>query len=435
MDRRRNLLLAGGSVLIAFGAGQYLQSGSARSAAAVTALPPAETIAHQGAPLPSPAGRDAAAHSGDRLSSFRQTGTAVPTGFNATQPPVPTTGLSAVSADSADRARLTSFSAAPTAGQDTATVQPVFTPDPHITAPGRLASATGTSSDTGPFAGARAPSVSGVADGDVFADSTLQTDSPPLVTRDGLSPATLSPSGTEDVTLASATDTAAAAGSPAPERSTARAALAALTNADATTPPDAASSETCPVTLDLFADRDATLALTLTAPCRPNEGVVLHHAGMSVTYQTTATGSLFLDFPALDAAGDVSIRFPDGTEVSAMAPVPELATLQRLALQWVDGDSFALVTDAPVTTLGTAVTVLPMYAQVVTLPASDTPLSIETEVTDRTCGREALGAVFYSDGGQVHSSDLALAMPDCDGAGGYVVLNNPVADMKLAAAE
>lgn len=200
-------------------------------------------------------------------------------------------------------------------------------------------------------------------------------------------------------------------------------------------PEQAKPAAECPVTLDLFANADAMLSLSLTAPCRPNEGVVVTHATMGVTYQTTATGSLFLDIPALDAKGDIRIRFTDGTEVQAAAPVPELAAMRRFALHWIEGDSLSLATDAPVITLGTAATVLPMYAQVVTLPAAETPLAIETEVTDTNCGREALGAAYYSEGGNVRIADLTLALPDCGSGGGFVVLNNPVAEMKLAGIE
>lgn len=196
-----------------------------------------------------------------------------------------------------------------------------------------------------------------------------------------------------------------------------------------------AADVSCPVTLDLFADANAMLSLTLTAPCHPNEGVVLRHAGMSVTYSTTATGSLFVDIPALDVAGEITLRFSDGTEIAASAPVPELSGLRRLALQWIDGDSFTLATDAPVIQLGSDATTLPMYALVATLPDESTPIAIETPVTETNCGREALGAVYFSEGGTLSVADLTMALPECDSAGGFVVLNNPIADMKLAAAE
>lgn len=216
---------------------------------------------------------------------------------------------------------------------------------------------------------------------------------------------------------------------------------AAVTRAE-TTPdpvilpqPEAVKDEACPVTLDVFADADAMLSLSLIAPCHPNEGVVLRHAGLSVTYQTTANGSLFLDFPALDTEGEIALRFMDGSEVTATAPVPELVGLRRFALQWIEGDSFNLATEAPVISLGAAATALPMYALVATLPTPDTAIAIEAAITDTSCGREALGAAYFSDGGALSIADLSVALPECDAQGGFVVLNNPIADMKLAAAE
>lgn len=197
---------------------------------------------------------------------------------------------------------------------------------------------------------------------------------------------------------------------------------------------DPVADEACPVTLDLFADAEATLSLSLAAPCHPNEGVVLRHAGLSVTYSTTATGSLFLDIPALDPSGEVTLRFLDGTEVSGAAPVPELAGLRRFALQWIEGDSFNLASDAEIISLGTAATALPMYAQIATLPSEDTTLAIEAPVTATACGRDALGEALFSEGGKLTVAELTMALPDCDAEGGFVVLNNPVADMKLVAA-
>lgn len=194
-------------------------------------------------------------------------------------------------------------------------------------------------------------------------------------------------------------------------------------------------AEACPVTLDAFATAEAMLSISLAAPCQPNQTVVLAHAGLAVTYQTTATGALFIDIPALDPAGALSIRFPDGQVAEVAAPVPEVAALRRLAVQWMEEDSFTLTGAGPVVPLGTASGPVPMQARVIDLTGDDTtPLAIEAEITPRTCGRELLGEVLYSEAGRVIRADLALAMPDCDGTGGFVALNNPLPDMKLAAA-
>jgi hypothetical protein len=215
---------------------------------------------------------------------------------------------------------------------------------------------------------------------------------------------------------------------------------AALSDPEPATLPEpqltpASLAEACPVTLDAFAAADAILSISLTAPCRPNQTVVLSHAGLAVTYQTTATGALFADIPAMDASGALSIRFADGQLVEARAPMPEVAALRRLAVQWMQDDRFLLTGEEAPFLLGTLSGPVPMQAQVITL-SSDTeaPLVIEAEVTDQTCGRELLAEVLYSEAGLVTRADLSLAMPDCDGAGGFVALNNPLPDMKLAAA-
>ncbi|NBE07422.1 hypothetical protein [Paragemmobacter ruber] len=215
--------------------------------------------------------------------------------------------------------------------------------------------------------------------------------------------------------------TAASADAPAPE-------------AGAALPRPTPMADTCPIALDAFATADAVLSISLAAPCQPNQTVVLAHAGLAVTYQTTATGALFADIPALDPAGVLSIRFPDGQLAEVAAPVPEVASLRRLAVQWMEGDTFNLTGAGPVTTLGTLSGPVPMQARLIDLPDTTAPLAIEAEVTARTCGRELLGEVLFSEGGRVTRADLTLAMPECDGAGGFVALNNPLPDMKLAAA-
>jgi hypothetical protein len=195
-------------------------------------------------------------------------------------------------------------------------------------------------------------------------------------------------------------------------------------------------ADLCAVTLDAFSAADAMLSISFSAPCHPNQTVVLHHAGLSVTYQTTAIGALFVDVPALEPSGALSIRLPDGIETRAAAPVPEVASLRRLAVQWMAGDNFILTGDGNQLALGTYSGPAPMLAQVVTLPAdAKAPFGIESEITNETCGRELLGEVLYSEAGTVTRADLSLSMPECDGIGGFVTLNNPVPDMKLAATE
>lgn len=195
-----------------------------------------------------------------------------------------------------------------------------------------------------------------------------------------------------------------------------------------------ALADACPVTLDAFADMGAVLSFTLTAPCYPNERVVLRHGGLAVTYRTTATGSLFGDIPALDATGRIEARFDNGAAAEAVAPVEELSLMQRLAVQGMAEDGLALSGDVGIVALGDGTVPAGMVAQVATL-ADGAEVAVEAEVTDSRCGREVLGELILSDGGKATVQELSLALPDCDAGGGFVVLNNPVGNMKLAATE
>ena len=195
-------------------------------------------------------------------------------------------------------------------------------------------------------------------------------------------------------------------------------------------------TEGCTAALDIFTGDEATLSVTLTAPCAANQTVVLRHAGLAVTYQTTASGALFADIPALDAEGVVTVRLQDGLELSGASPVPEVASLNRLVVQGIADDRFSLQTDLPRLALGEPVGPVPLLAEVATWPAGQTPsLAIEAGVNGATCGRELIGEVILSEAGQITRNDLTFAMPECDGEDGFVALNNPLPDMKLAATE
>lgn len=221
------------------------------------------------------------------------------------------------------------------------------------------------------------------------------------------------------------------------------------------------SAEACPVTLDLGARENAMLGLTLAAPCHADERVVVKHGGLAVTGHLSATGTLFLDLPAMTAEGVVDVIFPDGTLADAAQPMPEVAMLRRVAVQWLDRDRFQLhafengadygqpghvsaatpQTPAPgfgakagyLTRIGDDTVRLPMLAEIYTFPASGpAEIAIEAAVSPETCGRELLGETVASLGGKVATSELTLAMPDCAALGDILVLKNPVPEMKLA---
>jgi hypothetical protein len=246
---------------------------------------------------------------------------------------------------------------------------------------------------------------------------------------------------------------------------------------ESTAPPETVTAETaqpeapvgdlagsaCTPALDLLAQDNAMIGLTLTAPCNLEERVVLRHAGLAVTGRTSATGSLFLSLPALEAQATVSALFADGTLAEAALDLPEISGVSRFAVQWMADDAFqvhafedgsdygmaghvsAATPRSPLpgvpfaggflTLLGDDSVPLPMLAEVYTYPAkADAPVEIvvEAAVTEATCGRDVLGETLTSLGGQVFVTDLTLAMPECDAAGDILVLKNLVPDLKIA---
>lgn len=218
-------------------------------------------------------------------------------------------------------------------------------------------------------------------------------------------------------------------------------------------------ADACPVQLDLVPQPGAMLGLTLLAPCRAGERVVLRHAGLAVTARTSASGSLFLTLPAIEADARVSVLFGDGVMADAALAVPELANLRRFAVQWLDKDAFQLhafsggadygmpghisaarpgvpTDDGFLTLLGDDSVALPMLAEVFTFPHdAATSLVIEAAVTEATCGRELLGETLISAAGSAEVTDLTVAMPDCAAIGDILVLKNLVPDLKIAAAK
>lgn len=224
-------------------------------------------------------------------------------------------------------------------------------------------------------------------------------------------------------------------------------------------------STNCPVTLEVIAAAQATLDLTLIAPCRASERVVLRHGGLAITAMTSLTGTLFTSLPGLESGGEVSVYFNDGLEAVAAESLPDLPLYRRFAVQWVADDNFQLhayengatfgeeghvsaanpqrrlpnvqMKGGYLSLLGDSTAPLPMLAEVYTFPldpANQVDLAIEAAVTTTSCDRELLGEVLFSEGGTLTKTDLTMATPTCDAIGDVLVLNNPLPDLKLAAA-
>lgn len=226
-----------------------------------------------------------------------------------------------------------------------------------------------------------------------------------------------------------------------------------------------ALAKSCDLTLDLMAEPNAMIGITLIAPCNPGQRVVLRQGGLAVTGQTTSTGALFTALPAMESAATVDVSFADGTKASAEITVPDLTTLRRFGVQWQADDAFQVhgfengatygqpghvsaadphrpvpglrATGGFLTLLGDSTAENPLLAEVYTFPtdpAAKPDVVVEAAVTAKTCGRELLAETLTSTGGSVFVTDLTLAMPDCDAIGDFLVLKNLVLDLNMAAA-
>ena len=225
-------------------------------------------------------------------------------------------------------------------------------------------------------------------------------------------------------------------------------------------------ADKCAMTFDLVAESAAMIGLTLVAPCRANERVVLRHDGLAVTGRTSGTGALFVSIPAFNSTAKVTVRFRDGQSIAATLALPEATEVRRFGVQWVGDDAFQLhafengadygqpghVSAADpqlppagqaagggfLSVLGNDQVEFPMLAEVYTYPvSSDAPVRIvvEAAVTKGTCAREILGETLADIGGITTMTELTLAMPDCSAVGDILVLKNLDPDLKIATAD
>ncbi len=225
------------------------------------------------------------------------------------------------------------------------------------------------------------------------------------------------------------------------------------------------AAQACPVALDLVAEPAAMIGISLVAACHADERVVVQQEGLTFTALTNATGGLFLDMPALATEAQVAVVFADGSRATNQIVLPELAGMRRFAIQWQQGDAFLLhgfeggagygtpgdvwaentrspsgllpATQGFMTLLGDSTAPTPLMAAVYTYPADTAVRSdivVEAAIDAATCGRELLGQTLISTGGKVKVQDLAVTMPECDAAGGYLVLKNLAPATNIAAA-
>lgn len=229
--------------------------------------------------------------------------------------------------------------------------------------------------------------------------------------------------------------------------------------------PDDDIGDACDMMFEATAMPGAIVRLDVIAPCRAGQRITLHHQGMMFSAVLGDSGYYHVDVPALAETAVFMIEPQEGTGAVATAKVPDLGSLDRVVLQWAGDSGFqihALENNAQydgeghvwhgaepdqglgqVIRLGDADQLSPQLAEIYSLPAgangaeAEVEITIEAEITARNCGRDISAQTFSIKRGEAQSQlrtrDLMLSMPDCDAIGDFLVLNNLVENLKIAA--
>ncbi|WP_370342628.1 hypothetical protein [Pararhodobacter marinus] len=220
----------------------------------------------------------------------------------------------------------------------------------------------------------------------------------------------------------------------------------------------------CAVWLVVTPSAGAMLETSVYAPCDGGAHVILSHSGLSFDATLGEDGQYLAQIPALTEEASVSIAFQDGRVEHDRTEVPDLADVERVVLQWDQpaelqlnayefgaryGSAGHVHAGAPrtagvsnqgfVTVLGDPQIPGGQLAQVYSYPRGETPqtgtvtLEIEVPVTDASCGQSISARTIEVHGTRsAQIRNMQLDMPDCDGAGGFVVLPGVLPDLQIA---
>lgn len=239
---------------------------------------------------------------------------------------------------------------------------------------------------------------------------------------------------------------------------------------DAPDVPEAALAHqpACNITATARPVAAAMVDLSLQASCLPNERVTVHHNGMIFTETTSAEGTVDLTLPALTRDAVFILAFSNGEGAVAQTTVEDIGDYNRAVLQWKGKMGFEihalefgatygaaghLWAGAPGSIAGAVLgesgvmtrhgdinAADPLLAEVYTFPkaASDQSglisLSVETEITEMNCGIEIEAQSLELQGDRtIRTRNLTLPVPECDAKNSFLVLNNLLQDLKVAA--
>jgi hypothetical protein len=184
-------------------------------------------------------------------------------------------------------------------------------------------------------------------------------------------------------------------------------------------------------------------AVTLDAPCKPYENIVIHYAGLTFDVTTSVTGQAVFDLPAMATSAKLESVFKDGTQRSTLLEAPDLSDYARVAVAWTDALDMRLTANAPTHmpvsfyTLGQedrrTVQIL-SHHQSPEARRAVIRLGVAAPITAQNCGQERHAMVRHLQPDMPPISyELVLAATSCDQVGGNLELKNVLQDLKLAA--
>jgi hypothetical protein len=203
-----------------------------------------------------------------------------------------------------------------------------------------------------------------------------------------------------------------------------------------------------PFAMTITSEAPALLRVSLDAPCRPSDTVVLAHAGLEFGITTDAMGLASVVLPAFAPDGRVTARFAMGGEVTGAAPVEGLETLERVAVIWngpagVSLNAFEkgaawgkpghVSRERPndpakgggfLTVVAHDGAASVSSAEIYTRRQEDPAATYEVDVavSEATCGKTLAGRIIRLQGGKMAEEPISLTMPTCGQSGGFVAL-------------
>ena len=225
-------------------------------------------------------------------------------------------------------------------------------------------------------------------------------------------------------------------------------------------------SHACKVTLTATPIAAALVDLDLSAPCAPNERVVIHHNGMMFSDVTNSAGMFSTTVPALSTAAVFIASFAGGEGAVANATVNEINTYNRAVVQMQGNFSISLharefganygetrhiwsehpgdIVDGVtghggfMIELGNRNLENPLIAEVYSFPSGiakevgDIALSVDIEITSENCNKDIEAQTLQTSRGEkIAVQTLDMSMPACDAVGDFLMLKKLVNDMKV----